>query len=100
MKTWSEGSAPAAWPDQDPVSISGVEHTLADLGHVRPHHAHLGGEVHDDPVAVALGEHLGCGGRGAEQVGKVEFFAVDLHPAGVDLREFQDVVDDAEQMTG
>jgi hypothetical protein len=75
-----------------------IEEGLPDFRQVGVHRADVVGAGDDQGVAVLVDQRLDDVGDVADQLGDVELFEVEVHPAGLDLREVQDVVDEPEQV--
>ena len=75
-----------------------VEEDLTGLGDVGDHRAQAG-EIRDlQPVAVARDQRMDRGHGARDHLRHVEALAEDLHLAGLDLRDVEDVVDQAQQV--
>ena len=78
--------------------LSRLNRALADLDLVRAHHAQLGAATELERVAVPGHQRLDCRADVGEHGGDVELLDEDVHLAGLDLRQVEDVVDQAEQV--
>jgi hypothetical protein len=75
-----------------------VEQGLADLDLVRAHRAEVGRVAHLERVAVPRHQRLDRLADVLEHGGDVELLDEQVHLAGLDLRQVEDVVDQAEQV--
>ena len=76
-----------------------VDQALLELGQVGAHRADVGRAVDHQPCCRSSstsgsidGLHL------VDQAGEIDLLEIDVHAAGFDLRQIEDVVDQAEQM--
>ena len=75
-----------------------VEQHLAHARHVRVHAVDVRRAVHLQDVLVLLDEGMDGGLDVVHQVAHVEGLEVQLHLAGLDLRQVEDVVDEGEEV--
>ena len=75
-----------------------VEQRLAHLGRVRAHGAEVFGALHGERVAILLHERLDGVDHVLDHGRHVDGFQEKVHFAGLDLRDVEHVVDQAEQM--
>ena len=77
-----------------------VDQALAQLGLVGMGDAEIVREIEDEGIALLGHEGVHGGGHFPHHLAHGKGFGIDLHPLGFDLREVEDVVDQAEEMTG
>ena len=75
-----------------------VEQALLELGAVGAHAAEVVRRPDFERVAVLLGQRNDERAHLFEQRHDLDVFEIDVHPAGLDLRQIENVVDQAEQM--